>query len=73
MRKNGYDARQNGFRASFRTWIEEQNDTAFEVKEAALGLVVDSGVVGAYQRFDRLEKRRVLVMIFGQSSPKYNL
>ena len=61
MKREGYDARPHGFRASFRTWVEEQTDTPFEVKEAALGHIVDAGVVGAYQRSDRLEKRRSLM------------
>lgn len=61
MKREGYDARPHGFRATFRTWVEEQTDTPYEVKEAALGHMVDSGVVGAYQRSDRLEKRRALM------------
>jgi len=61
MEREGYTYRPHGFRASFRTWVEEQTDTPFEVKEAALAHKVDVGVVGAYQRSDRLEKRRVLM------------
>jgi len=61
MEREGYTYRPHGFRASFRTWVEEQTDTPFEVKETALGHKVDVGIVGAYQRSDRLEKRRVLM------------
>jgi integrase len=61
MKREGYEARPHGFRATFRTWVEEQTDTPFEVKESALGHNVDSGIVGAYQRSDRLEKRRRLM------------
>jgi integrase len=61
MKREGLEARPHGFRATFRTWVEEQTDAAFEVKEACLGHVVDTGVVGAYQRSDRLEKRRALL------------
>ena len=61
MKREGYEARPHGFRASFRTWVEEQTETPFEVKEATLGHMVDAGVVGAYQRSDRLEKRRALM------------
>ena len=64
MKREGHAARPHGFRASFRTWVEEQTDTPFEVKEAALGHVVDGGVVGAYQRSDRLEKRRSLMTLW---------
>jgi len=61
MKREGYKARPHGFRATFRTWVEERTDTPFEVKEAALGHVVDTGVVGAYQRSDRLQKRHALL------------
>ncbi|WP_085799747.1 tyrosine-type recombinase/integrase [Roseovarius aestuarii] len=61
MKREGYDARPHGFRATFRTWVEDQTDTPIEVKESALGHAVDVGVVGAYQRSDRLAKRRVLM------------
>jgi len=37
MRENKCKARPHGFRATFRTWVEEQTDTPFEVKEACLG------------------------------------
>jgi integrase len=61
MKDRGLDARPHGFRATFRTWVEENTNTPFEVKEACLGHVVDAGVVGAYQRSDRIAKRRVLL------------
>ena len=64
MKREGYEARPHGFRATFRTWVEEQTDTPFEVKETALGHVVDTGVVGAYQRSDRLDKRASLLNIW---------
>ncbi len=66
MRREGHGARPHGFRATFRTWVEEQTDTPFEVKEAVLGHAVDAGVVGAYQRSDRLEKRRALMELWEQ-------
>lgn len=61
LKREGYTCRPHGFRASFRTWVEEQTNTPFEVKESALGHAVDSKVVAAYQRSDRLEKRRALM------------
>lgn len=61
MEREGYTERPHGFRATFRTWVEEQTTTEYEVKETALGHKVDTGIVGAYQRSDRLEKRRVLM------------
>lgn len=62
MRRQGYEARPHGFRATFRTWCEECTDAPFEVKEAALGHMVDVGVVGAYQRSDRMGKRLNLLI-----------
>ncbi|MEL6709239.1 MAG: integrase arm-type DNA-binding domain-containing protein [Pseudomonadota bacterium] len=62
MKREGYEARPHGFRTTFRTWAEEQTDAAFEVKEGALGHQVDAGVVGAYQRSDRLERRASLLI-----------
>jgi integrase len=61
MKDRGHGARPHGFRATFRTWAEEQTNASFEVKEACLGHAVDAGVVGAYQRSDRLAKRRELL------------
>lgn len=61
MEREGHDTRPHGFRASFRTWVEEQTTTEYEVKETALGHKVDTGIVGAYQRSDRLDKRRILM------------
>ena len=66
MRENKHEARPHGFRATFRTWVEEQTDTPFEVKEACLGHAVDAGVVGAYQRSDRLAKRRALMTTWAE-------
>lgn len=60
MKREGYAARPHGFRSTFRTWAEEQTDASFEVKETVLGHAVDLGVVGAYQRSDRLEMRAKL-------------
>ena len=61
MERAGYEARPHGFRATFRTWVEEQTDTPYEVKEACLGHAVDDGVVRAYQRSDRIDRRRELL------------
>ena len=66
MKNAGLEARPHGFRATFRTWAEEQTDAAFELKEACLGHVVDTGVVGAYQRSDRLVRRRALMTTWAE-------
>jgi len=61
MKREGHDARPHGFRATFRSWAEECTEASYEVKESALGHQVDGDVVRAYQRSDRLEKRRILM------------
>lgn len=61
MKRAGYDARPHGFRSTFRTWAEENSDADYETKESCLGHAVDTGVQAAYQRSDRLEKRRKLL------------
>lgn len=49
MERQKLDYRPHGFRATFRTRVEEQTDTPFEVAEATLGHVVDGEVVQACQ------------------------
>lgn len=61
MEREGLDYRPHGFRATFRTWAEEQTDAEYEVKETALGHKVGSSVERAYQRSDLLVKRRALL------------
>jgi integrase len=61
LERSGHTARPHGFRATFRTWVEECTDTSYEVKETALGHQVGSDVERAYQRSDLLDKRRVLL------------
>ncbi|MBO6527592.1 MAG: integrase arm-type DNA-binding domain-containing protein [Erythrobacter sp.] len=61
MKREGFEARPHGFRATFRTWAEECSDAPFAVKESTLGHAVDVGVVGAYQRSDRISDRSSLL------------
>ena len=53
------DATMHGFRASFRSWCAE-NDESRKLVEAALAHVV-KGVEGAYMRSDLCERRRRLI------------
>ncbi len=57
MKREGLVARPHGFRATFRTWVEEKTDAPFEVKESCLGHQVGSEVVRAYQRSDLFDHR----------------
>ncbi len=65
MEREGLEYRPHGFRATFRTWAEEQTDAEYEVKETALGHKVGSTVERAYQRSDLIEKRRRLLERWG--------
>lgn len=60
MERRGMDERPHGFRSSFRTWADDSTNTAYEVKETALGHKVGSTVSRAYQRTDYLDERAVL-------------
>lgn len=57
----GYDADIHGFRTSFRVWVQERTNTAFEVAEKALAHKTKNKVVAAYARSDLTEKRRQLM------------
>jgi integrase len=51
----------HGFRATFATWAEECTDYPDGVREAALAHKYKSETTAAYQRGEKLEKRRALM------------
>jgi integrase len=51
----------HGFRSTFATWAEECTDYSDGVREAALAHKYKSETTAAYQRGQKLEKRRVLM------------
>ena len=57
----GYPVDIHGFRTSFRTWVQEQTNTAHEVAERALAHKTTNKVEAAYARSDLFEKRRKLM------------
>ena len=57
----GYRATVHGFRATFRTWGEEETDYPEAILEMALAHKIDDAVKAAYQRGDLLKKRRGLL------------
>jgi len=59
--RKGFEVRSYWFRVTFRIWVEEKTNEEYDVKEAALGHVVDSKIARAYLRSDRLEKHRKLM------------
>jgi integrase len=62
MERDGLIYRPHGFRSTFRTWADEVADAPPQVAEAVLGHVTEGEVERAYQRSDRLEKRRKLMI-----------
>jgi integrase len=56
----------HGFRSTFATWAEECTDYPDGVREAALAHKYKSETTAAYQRGQKLEKRRVLMMDWAQ-------
>lgn len=61
LRALGRGETVHGMRASFRTWAQEQADTAGEVVEMALAHVNADRVEAAYARSNLLDKRRQLM------------
>jgi integrase len=55
----------HGFRACFATWAEECTDYPDGVREAALAHKYKSETTAAYQRGQKLEKRRALMRDWG--------
>lgn len=61
IKELGYPVDIHGFRTSFRTWVQEQTNTAHEVAERALAHKTNNKVEAAYARSDLFEKRRRLM------------
>ena len=61
VKELGFPVDIHGFRTSFRTWVQEQTNTPFEVAERALAHKTSNKVVAAYARSDLFEKRRDLM------------
>jgi integrase len=60
-RMNRADITAHGFRATFATWAEECTDYPDGVREAALAHQYKDETTAAYQRGEKLEKRRALM------------
>ncbi|MEX0319034.1 MAG: tyrosine-type recombinase/integrase [Ruegeria sp.] len=61
VREQGFDCDVHGFRASFRTWAQEQTNFPREVCEMALAHKVGDDTENAYARSDLFQKRRKLM------------
>ncbi len=73
----GYKTTVHGFRATFRTWGEEETEYPEPILEMALAHKIDDAVKAAYQRGDLLKKRRALLddwaVYCGTPGPKGDL
>lgn len=58
IKRLGVDATMHGFRATGRTWAEEETDYPSNILEKALAHTINDAVQAAYRRGDLLEKRR---------------
>lgn len=61
MRRDNLEARPHGFRASLRTWADEETRASYEAKETVLGHKVGGMVERAYARSDLIEQRSALL------------
>ncbi len=61
MRRDCLDERPHGFRASFRTWADEETRASYEAKETALAHKVGSVIERSYARSNLLDQRRALL------------
>ena len=64
------EAVPHGFRSTFRDWAAEQTAYPDEIRKAASGHTVGDAVKEAYQRTDLLEKRRQLMLVWGNYCDK---
>lgn len=67
LRRSGLADRTvvHGFRSSFRSWAQERADADYAAMEMSLAHTVGSAVERAYARSDLLEKRRILMQLWG--------
>ena len=56
----------HGFRASLRTWLDDQTDAPFEIKEFMLAHKERNQTARAYIRTDYLDERRRLLEAWAQ-------
>ena len=72
LREQSVASTVHGFRASFRTWTQEQTSVPEEVAEAALAHVKGDKTVAAYARSNLFEKRRDLMNAWAEYLRKHN-
>ncbi len=66
MRRMGEVVTVHGFRSAFRDWAAERTNFSREVCEMALAHTIKDKAEAAYRRGDLMEKRRLLMVAWGQ-------
>lgn len=61
MRATGFQGTPHGFRTSFRTWVQDQQATTYDIAETCLAHQIGGKVERAYARSDMLDQRRVVM------------
>lgn len=75
LRDNGIKGKPHGFRATFRTWVQDNDTTSWEVAETILGHTIGGKTERAYARSDLIERRRPVMeewarYVTGKTDPK---
>jgi integrase len=65
-KQNNRDVVPHGFRSSFRDWVGETTSFPADLAEAALAHKIKNAVQAAYERGDKLERRRKLMQAWSQ-------
>ena len=58
------DCTPHGFRSSFKDWAVEETDIAGDISEAQLAHTIKNATQAAYERGDKLRKRRELMLMW---------
>jgi len=66
LHEMGHSETVHGFRASFKTWAEQETNHPNVVIDAALAHIVGDKAERVYMRGDWLEKRRMLIKDWGE-------
>ena len=66
LRDNGIEGKPHGFRASFRTWVQDNDTASWDVAETVLGHSIGGKTERAYARSDLLERRRPVMQAWAE-------
>lgn len=61
LNRLGEPGRPHGMRASFKTWVQDNEVCSWDISETVLGHVIGNRVARAYARSDLLERRAIVM------------